>query len=648
MITKRTHAFIAVMTLCLFLGQPHVQAASKDAPKDFVFSLFSSKMVFPRDVQAPVWGWASPGECITVAMENKTATAIADETGKWQVRLGPFAASMKPHTLTVSGTTKKKSFTDIVIGDVWLCSGQSNMTMGIHSVDNAVQEVAQAHYPGIRFFDILQWYKNKWSITTPETITDAGMVRSSVKLPNGKWDRHGFSAAAYFFGRDLHKEIKVPVGLVHSSAPGTFIEMWSGSKVLDPLVQKENTLLNAWFEANEPDTKGWEKAEFDDSAWESMSYPLKEKQPAYKGILWLRKTITMPENWEGKALRFYAGWTGNPAYLWINGHYIGIAYPSNEGLFPARHLRPGKNTIAIRVLNTRGGFGIRTSKAKDLRIMAVGASGSVSLQGLWKYKKTIQETDFLSAPPSFLMRHSDATMGGGKLFRQRIEPLGPFAFKGVLWYQGEANQGAFAATYENLLSGMITDWRRTFNNPALPFVIVQIANCKGRKPATDLRIPLLREAQTKVAQKMPQVCMAVSADTGLEQNQHPTNKQAIGLRAALKAREHVYGHTIDSSGPVFTKMRKSDAGLELFFDHVGDGLQASGERLLGFYIAGNDGNFVPAQASITGKTVVVSSPTVPAPTQVRYGWGSWTPCDLYNSRDLPAEPFRTDSLPMKY
>ena len=217
----------------------------------------------------------------------------------------------------------------------------------------------------------------------------------------------------------------------------------------------------------------------------------------------------------------------------------------------------------------------------------------------------------------------------------------------MLWYQGEANQGARATVYSKLLTAMIADWRSLFPSCKLPFVIAQIASCNGGNRPTGWSIPRLREAQGEVARTVPDVAMAVAADIGEEKNEHPKNKQELGRRLALKALEKVYGRKIDSSGPVFKKAEAADGALRLSFDHVGGGLVAKDGELNGFYVAGADGNFVQAKAVIDGATIVVSAREVAKPEHARYGWGNWTPCDLYNKEGLPAEPFRTDSLPMR-
>ena len=630
------------VVLCAGLWTPVLRAESKP----FLSPLFSAHMVFPREVAAPVWGWTEPGAKVSVSLAGKQAETVADADGKWCLKLGPFPAG-GPYVLTVKGPKGDVALDDVLIGDVWLCSGQSNMTMGIRKVKDAAQEIAAANHPRIRLFDQPPWRSFgvacKWDVCTPESIVNQGFA-TDEKGPDGKPLYSGFSATAYFFARELQKCVDVPIGLVQTSMPGTPIEAWCGASAIEPLVNKEDAAFAEWYRLNDPAAAVWSAAAFDDGAWQTAVFPMGKERPKFDGILWLRRSVELPADWAGKDLRVKLGWMGGLASVWINGTFLGNA---NECFVPAALVKAGKNAIAVRVLNIHGHFGLAAARADEIALVQVEAvRKTLALAGEWRYQTARPKLEFTESPPVTRVNHVPVTCRGSFGYRELIAPFSPFAFKGVIWYQGEAN-AARADVYAEILTGTIREWRALFPATPLPVLVAQLPNFKGKSKADGTDIPELREAQATVARSVPGVAIAVLADIGEEMDQHPKNKQEVGRRLALKALDKVYGKPITSSGPVFRKAEKTGAVIRVEFDHVGGGLKAADGELQGFYVAGTDGKFVAAKAVIDGHAVRVSSPEVVAPEFVRYGWMRWSPCDLYSQEGLPAEPFRTDALPLR-
>ena len=629
--------------LCAFSWTPDSTAAEA---KPFLSPLFNSHMVFPCEVEAPVWGWTEPGARVTVSMSDKSAEAVADAAGKWSVKLGPFPAG-GPHVLTVAGPKGGVTLEDVLTGDVWLCSGQSNMTMGIRKIKDAEQEIAAATHPRLRLFDQPPWRSGgvacKWDVCTPDSIVRQGFA-TDEKGPDGKPLYCGFSATAYFFARELQKHVDVPLGLVQTSMPGTPIESWCGAGAIEALVKKEDEAFEAWYQANDPSAAAWSAAAFDDSAWQTATFPIGKEHPKFSGILWLRRTFEVPADWAGKELRLKLGWMGGFPSVWINGGFLGHA---NECFVPAALLKPGKNAIAVRVLNIHGHFGLAAAKPEEIALVQVeSVRKALALAGEWRYRTARPKDGFTAPAPAARVNHAPAACRGSFGYRELIAPLAPFAFKGVVWYQGEAN-AARADVYAEILAGTIREWRALFPATPLPVLVAQLPNFKGKSKADETDIPALREAQAAVARTVPGVSMAVLADIGEEMDQHPKNKQEAGRRLALKALENIYGKKIESSGPVCRRADKIGAGIRVVFDHVGGGLKAADGELKGFCVAGADGQFVQAKATIDGDAVRVSAAEIAKPEFVRYGWRRWSPCDLYSKEGLPAEPFRTDALPLR-
>jgi sialate O-acetylesterase len=623
-------------------------------------------MVLQRGVRFPVWGWTTPGARVTVGLRGKETTAVADAQGKWLARLGPFDAG-GPYALTVKGP-RTLTLDDVLIGDVWLASGQSNMEMGVTQVNDAQAEVARADYPRIRLFAV-----PKVASTSPrETVNARWLVCNPANVAAGGWG--GFSAVAYFFGRRLHKELNVPIGLIHSSWGGTAAEGWVSPEALSELKEFAPALndlektwaestrpavdydkaLDDWWAENDPgsaDGRMWSEPSFDVSGWKSMRLPQFWEDAGlagFDGVVWFRRTFELPGNWAGRDLMLSLGPVDDRDTTFVNGVRVGSlsqwdaprSYKVSASL-----LKPGVNTIAVRVLDTGVGGGIY-GKPEQLKIETVDGGGRmapISLAGEWSYRVSVALADLKSQPPQ--QGGNDFTVPVIR-YDGMIAPLLPFAIKGAIWYQGETNVGR-ASQYERVMATLIRDWRARFESGDFPFLVVQLANYLERRDApADSEWARLREAQLHISCNVPNSGLAVTIDIGDAKDIHPKNKQDVGTRLALVALARVYGRDLEYSGPTLRSMKIEGARARLYFDHASGGLvPKDGRRLKGFAVAGEDGRFVWADAAVEGEQVVVSSPEVKRPVAVRYAWADNPEANLYNRAGLPASPFRTDEFP---
>lgn len=535
-----------------------LQAAVKLHP------LFTDGAVLQRDQPVPVWGTASPGEKVEVSFAGQTAQATADAAGKWSVTLTPLAASSEPSVLTVRGENTV-SVPNVVVGDVWLASGQSNMASPMSS-GSAANALPEANDPLLRFFTVA---KDTAAEPKPE--------------PSGKWDAStpdtakNFSAVAYFFARDIRKSQNVPVGIIHGSWGGTPIKTWMPLAAIQGPPPAAG-LLNEWnnalakHEAAKNDPQALQTYYADRKAWETdVDAPYREARKA----------------WDAQAAAARAA--GQPVP------------PAPQ---PAR------------------------PKPESPDPMAMPA-------------------------PATSDRPSTPTV----CYNAMIASLIPYGLKGALWYQGEADASR-GLEYRDLLPRLITGWRTAWNQGEFPFLIVQLpGNGKDSEPVASQGIAWLREAQD-MALKLPNTGMAVTADIGDVAEVHPDNKVFTGSRLALVAREVIYKEPVVGVGPRYRDHTADGKAIRLNFDHVGGGLVigeapwvAKGatplptDKLVGFYIAGNDKKWVEADAVIDGNSVVVSAPSVAEPVAVRYSWANTPRANLYNKDGLPAAPFRTDDWP---
>lgn len=623
----------------------------------FVHPLFTDHAVLQRDKPVPIWGWTAPGARVKVNFVNQSAETTADQAGRWQVKLGPYPAG-GPHTMTITGT-QSVEVTDLLIGDVWICSGQSNMEWPVHRADRADAEIGAADHPQIRLFTVpklaalrpVNTVAANWEVCTPQAVAE-------------------FSAVGYFFGRDIEREIKVPIGLIDSSWGGTIAEAWIAAESVakigdfdqalakiqdqaDPGTSRRpsyDELLAKWWQANDPGIKAqpsWADPACETTNWKTMELPgvWEDRGLAdFDGIVWFRREVILPDSWAGKAITMNLGAIDDFDTTYLNGQPVG----HSESWFAPRTYqvaagvaKAGRNVIAVRVYDSggNGGFGGQPS---DLRIELAdhAAADAVALNGPWQYSVGAKSDALATAPDRDNANPNRVTV----LYNGMIAPLLPFAIKGALWYQGESNAGR-PAQYRRVLPELIRDWRSHFDVGDFPFLIVQLANYMKRldQPANSDWAEL-REAQYLTTKAVPNAQVALAIDIGQADDIHPTNKQEVGRRLALDALATVYNRPVEYSGPTFKGMEVHANSIRLEFDHIGAGLMVQGgDKLEGFAIAAKDGKFRWADAVIDGNGVVVSSTEVDLPIAVRYAWANNPACNLANKAGLPAVPFRTDS-----
>jgi sialate O-acetylesterase len=619
-------------------------------------AIFSDNMVLQRETTVRVWGWADPGQRVAVTLGDQKKVARAGRDGSWEVSLSPMKAG-GPYRMNVEGRTSLQ-FSNILIGDVWLCSGQSNMEWPVSLSAEPDLEISNAVYPEIRLF------------TVPRHMA----ASPQNDLAGGRWEEcsprtiHSFSAAGYFFGRDIHRETGVPVGLIQAAWGGTVAETWISGETMASIgdfrelmqrrdnsdlerLQAEAVKLAAdWDQQAEVSDAGlinnWHDPMTDCSGWEKMRLPVLWEQaglPGLDGVVWFRKEILLSREETGGPLTLGIGPVDDSDYTWFNGQLIGETTDRYSDVriytVDAGYLREGRNVIAVRVIDTGGGGGIW---GKEDQMYYQSAAGRISLAGDWGYAVGMRMDP----------RPGGASMSGPNsfptlLYNGMINPVTRFALKGVIWYQGESNAGR-AYQYREIFPSLIADWRKQWEKADMPFIFVQLANFMAPvNEPSESGWAELREAQA-MALSLPATGMAVAIDIGEADDIHPLNKQDVGKRLAISALKVAYGRDIVHSGPVCTSMSIEGDRIWLSFASAGSGLMVADRYgyLKGFAIAGEDRKFHWARAFIENDRVVVYSERVKKPVAVRYAWGD-NPHDanLYNIEGLPALPFRTDDWP---
>jgi sialate O-acetylesterase len=644
--------FVAAAALAVLPG-----ARSEVRPN----ALFSDHAVLQQGREIPVWGTGTDGERVTIAIAGRTA-ATTTQGGHWLVRLPPLPAG-GPYTLTVSGPSNTVEAVDILVGEVWLCSGQSNMERqlgpreGQPLIANWEAEAAAANYPEIRHFLVPQKtalapaaaVEGEWIVCSPRTVAD-------------------FTAVGYFFGRDLFQARHVPVGLIHSSWGGTPAESWTSLDTLRTLPDFAQTVaeinatrfeiqngtydyqkkLAGWFQAHDPGSAQvapWSAPDLDTAGWTATNLPAAWEDagmPGFDGVVWFRKSFDLPEAWAGTDAELQLGAIDDADTTWVNGVQVGATsgwrVPRVYAV-PAAVLHAGRNVIAVRVLDTGGHGGIWGGGHPLQLVPATGHAGATiplaraaaaGLAGEWLRQPSVR----LGPVPHPPADYRTSAQVPGSLYHGMIAPLQPCAIRGVIWYQGETNVGR-ERQYRTLFPTLIADWRRAWGAGDFPFLFVQIAPHKDMTPE-------IREAQLLTLERTPNTAMAVTIDCGDANNIHPAHKQPVGARLALAARALAYGEKIEYSGPAFAAMQVAGNRVVLHFTHLGGGLVAKDGPLVGFTIAGADKVCHPAKAEIQGDAIVVSADAVAQPVAVRYGWANVPEGNLYNAAGLPASPFRTD------
>jgi sialate O-acetylesterase len=660
---------VAMLTVRMALGQqpmpPQPWWPTQPSALPFVHPLFTNDMVVQRDVAAPIWGWSSPGDAITVAVDGKPTEprAVAGDDGKWKSKIGPLPAG-GPHSITVEGTRQVATFTNVLFGDVWLCAGQSNMNWPVRLSANSETEVKRATYPRIRSFNV-GFYPAlvpmklpspaRWEVCTPEFARN-------------------FTAVGYFFARDIHQSQKIPVGILHSSAGATAAEAWTSAAALRQRMpfdfHKELAEVEQAAAQGGPaydyfrEVENWaatvdsvsarkkyvSEAALDPSDWRDVTIPKPWQEAGldgFNGLAWFRHTIDVPAEWAGKEVRLHLSVVNDTDITWFNGTLVGctqIRGNSRTYVVAGRLVKPGKNVLVVAVLAKEGPGGF-CSSPNNMVLRCPAFDKNLRLAGTWKAKAGVP-VEQISVPFPMPQVRDYKTITA--MYNGMIAPLEPFAIKGALWYQGEAN-GPRWMQYRRLLPTLIADWRERFQVGEFPFLIVSLAayNPVQMKPV-EPGWAEIRESQWRTVRRVPNTGLAVTIDLGDAKDIHPRNKREVGRRLALTARHLVYGDKkLIYSGPEFTEMMieppKGDR-IRLYFKHLGGGLmiRPGDKKLTGFAVAGPDKKFIWADAVIDGNTVVVSSSEVPDPKHVRYGW-AWNPTvNLFNKEGLPAIPFRTD------
>jgi sialate O-acetylesterase len=615
--------------------------------------LVRDSMILQRDIKLKIWGWASKGEEVKIRFNGKSAKTKTGANGKWIASL-PAMKAGGPYTMEISGKNKI-TLKDVLIGDVWFCSGQSNMVhqMSLHNITYA-KDIAEANYPQIRHF----WIPTLTSLQGPKE-----------DLPTGYWkwanpqDVAQFSAVAYFFARKIYDKYHVPIGLINASVGGTPIEAWTSEEGLKDFasilttiqknkdtayVNSTNRTAFANRTTRKEDDKGltsavkWYDVKYVPKGWQNINIPgYWEDQGAkdLNGVVWYRKEIDIPQSMTGVPAKVFLGRIVDADVLYINGVQVGnttYQYPQRRYSLPSGTLKRGKNIFVVRVTNTfgKGGF------VPDKPYYIEAGGQTLDLKGYWQYK--VGEA---YAPVR-------GGFGGGisaqnspaALYNAMVAPTINYGIKGILWYQGESNERN-ASEYKNLLPALINDWRNKWGEGNIPFLYVQLPNfMDAQYLPSESNWAVLREAALKTL-SVPNTAMAVTIELGEWNDIHPDNKKDVGERLALGAEKIAYGEkNIVSSGPLYQSSKIEGNKIILSFTNTGSGLiSIDDEELNQFAIAGADKKFVWAKAKIEGDKVVVWNDDITQPMYVRYAWAD-NPfgANLYNKEGLPASPFRTD------
>ncbi len=647
-------------------------------------AVFGDHLVLQQGQPIPVWGWAAPGAKVEVTLATAVETVEAGADGRWRVDL-PAQPAGGPFELSVASGRQTVVRSDVLVGEVWLCSGQSNMEMPLRQARDAEAESAVAVFPRLRFFTV-----NRVAARHPQS--DCGGTWQ-VCSPGSALD---FSAAGYFFGRKLHQELNVPVGLIHSSWGGTAAEAWTPLAHLaahpqlkhyaDYAASMDRPEVMARYHAEQaawedsifhqdtgmaPETRDWARPDIGMKGWASVSVPGDWEESLglnIDGAVWFRHEFDIPAAWAGRDLTLDLGPVDDFDTTYFNGKPVGATGPEtpNANLVPrsyavpGRLVRTGRAVIAVRIFDRygRGGF----TASNPLQMALVAPEGvlpeRLPIAGTWRYRVERALTPKTPSLPEPI--GPDNQNFPAALYNGMIAPLAPFGLRGAIWYQGEsnANTGGRAREYNALFPALIHAWREAWKQgtpefgpaQAFHFHFVQLANHGARalRPGWSYWAEV-REAQLRTL-VLRHTGMAVAIDIGDADDVHPKNKQDVGLRLALNALARTYGRRVACSGPMFRRMTVRANRVTLEFSHTEGGLAAHGGKLSGFAVAGADRRFVWAKATIDvsrsaghgADTVVVTNPRVREPVAVRYGWADNPDCTLFNGAGLPASPFRTD------
>lgn len=609
-------------------------------------ALISNGMVLQREQPVKLWGFADPEERITIEFLAKQYQTQADDAGNWELELPPTTAG-GPYTIKINDLEIK----DILFGDVWLCSGQSNMETPIPRVMDLYEEEIRAYTnPNIRHIKVPMSY----NFHSPQT--DFAPAAWTAITPEGVM---AYAAVPYFFARFLYDSIQVPIGIINSSVGGSPAQAWISEEHLkefphyinekrivesDDYIrqakQLQNTSQELWFNtlnAGDPGIRErWFDAHYDDSVWETVGlfdvWGLDDKAYPINGSFWFRKTIDLPLHLANKQATLRLGCIVDADSVFVNGVFVGSTayqYPPRKYTIPANLLKAGNNQVTIRLISNSN----RPHFVPEKPYKIVFDGEEITLDGEWKYRLGNR----MSPTPEGIAFQYKPT----GLYNGMIAPIQNYAIKGVVWYQGEANTNRYKE-YDPLLTALITNWRELWKRPDLPFLLVQLPNFMENSPGLS-EWAELRDVQRKLALKTPNSGLAVTIDIGEWNDIHPLNKKDVGYRLSLHARRLVYGETaIIADGPLYESQEIVGDKIRLSFRRGTDNFMPV-EELKGFTIAGKDGLFKEANARFESRTILVWNEEIAEPVQVRYAWGNNPDtANLRNTSGLPASPFQTD------
>ena len=640
--------FFQVVIIVVGLVAPQIGFGQIKLPR-----LVRDSMILQRDAKINIWGWAARNEKINIKFNKKSYKTTTGSDGKWLIQL-PAMKAGGPYTMDITGSNKI-SLKEILIGDVWICSGQSNMVhqMNIHDVTYA-KDIAEANNSQIRHF----WIPTLTNLQGPQEDLPTGYWKSAIGD-----DVRPFSAIAYFFARNLYEKYHVPIGLINASVGGTPIEAWTSEEGLKNFSAMQATIMKnkdtayinttnrtAFNNATRPQPndlgmlgeKKWFDISYVPKGWKTINIPGYWEDQGLKdlnGVVWYRKEIDIPVGMTGKSARVFLGRIVDADALYINGKQVGnttYMYPQRRYYVPADLLKAGKNIFVIRVTNTAGKGGF----VPDKPYCIFAGNDTIDLKGYWQYK--VGEV---------YQPRSGGFGGGGisaqnqpaALYNAMIAPLINYSAKGFLWYQGEANTNR-AEEYAKLQPAQIIDWRNKWKQGDLPFLYVQLPGFMDYNYLpSESQWAGLRESQLR-SLSVPNTAMVVAIDLGEWNDIHPDNKKTVGERLALAAEKLAYGENIIYSGPLFKSSKVEGNKITISFSSIGSGLMTNdSEELSEFAIAGADKKFVWAKAKIEGDKIIVWNDAVVSPMYVRYAWAD-DPVNpnLFNKEELPASPFRTD------
>lgn len=623
--------------------------------------LISDGMILQRNVPLTIWGWADPEENVFLEFMGEQYNEVADKFGKWKVQIPPQNAG-GPFEMKIQGNNLVK-IKNIKIGEVWICSGQSNMELPVDRVAVAYPGLVEhASNPDIRHFGVVTTYRFKdeandfesgeWLETNPENILN-------------------FSAVGYFFAQALYEKYQVPIGLIRIAVGGSPAEAWlteetlkkypedyqtlqkyKDNDIVDSIKRHDVEVVEAWNRSLDDHDAGlvadisWKEDGVDFSHWEKIDIPGLWTENLFKsdesnqsgwinGVIWFKKEVEVSADQLGESAMLVLGALVDRDEVYINGVKVGTTgyrYPPRRYPIEAGVLRPGKNIITVRLVSNADPGGFVPDKFYGL----VLGNDTLSLEGEWYYKVGYASTPLPEGQVTFHYQP-------GGLFNAMVAPLKNYQVKGVIWYQGESNVGQ-AKKYKSLFQDLISDWRNHFNDLELPFLFVQLANyLEASELPVESEWAELREAQS-AALKLPKTGMAVAIDVGEWNDIHPLDKETVGKRLALAGSAIAYGeHDLIYSGPIQKDSRISGDQVVISFDHTGSGLmiKEGDDKLKGFAVAGDDEVFHWARAKIENDEVVVWHEDVPYPRIVRYAWSdNPVEANLYNLEGLPAAPFQ--------